>query len=166
MRAQADFVISRGWSLWNLGGAFPTKGQWWNHLYRKWNSEADALAGNAADTGLNHWWCRPFAMKNGASIRVMFDGSHRSGRTAVGWVLQAANADDDVWTTVASAGHCIHKSSSIVAELVAAFEAMVATSNFIMRGVIDSNSQGAFVTVLGVFFTDSTCSDRCPLPLG
>ena len=64
-------------------------GEMFRHIYRELDTEADALAGKAANSG---------ALATDASppgfLRLMFDGSCKSSKSGGGWILYGAHSSD------------------------------------------------------------------------
>ena len=103
---------------------------WYRHVYRELNTEADALANKAMDQQCSSEWARPRSLLRPYHLRGWFDGGKRNDElSSCGWLLQA-NFDECVdecrWSTVETASLLLPPGTTVIdceltgAELVTA----------------------------------------------
>ena len=133
-----------GW--WAQGHAAPAEGahEWYGHIYREHNAEADHLAGRGA-AGANHGFVRkrvdtatPYV-----ALRGFFDGSGGKPsqdevlpNAGAGWKLYCWYQGASSWEQVARACTCLGKVGSAVAELTALYQLTPACDRILRTGQI------------------------------
>eukprot|EP00973_Karenia_brevis_P029674 4093119-Karenia_brevis.AAC.1 len=61
---------------------------WYRHVYREFNKEADALANLAMDQESSSNWARPVSALRPYCLRGWFDGGRRGEQhSSYGWIL-------------------------------------------------------------------------------
>ena len=116
-----------------------TYSNWCRHVYREFNSRADALATRGVlDRRGSHTLHetphgKPFL------IRCAFDGGRRDSEAASGWWLEGSwvcEGQEPSWTTIAEASVYLGDVGSDVAELIGAVEVISASLSFVRTGQI------------------------------
>ena len=125
-------MVNAIYRSWHSGYLAPrtTIADWYRHVYRELNHEADALANRAMDEMRSSAWCRPHSFLRPVRLRGWFDGGRRSASVAsCGWLIKASyeSSPDAAWYTIASASVLLPTgTTSVNAELTGA--ALVTTA--------------------------------------
>ena len=125
-RSRVMAITNQVATSWKSGILVPRMADvnWYRHVYRELNTQADALANRAMDEGMSSEWSRPHAYLRPHRLRGWFDGGRRhDGLCSCGWLLQASYSSivDTHWSTVAWACVLLPAGTSTVeAELTGA----------------------------------------------
>ena len=94
------------------------------HIYRELNTDADSMANRHADT----WTLEPY-LKPASFVRAFFDGSRHEDKTGFGWVVftsEDPRTDDrNVWSKEATRSVAISAEATITAAELEAASSLV-----------------------------------------
>ena len=93
------------------------------HIYRELNTEADALANKYADS-----WSLEYYEAPAKHIRAFFDGSRRPSKAAFGWIVYASSANGDEisdWKPLATRSCVLPQQATITAAELEACSSLV-----------------------------------------
>ena len=141
---QVSGVVRALTGSWRAGHIIPrtATADWYRHVYREFNKEADELANKAMDQRTSsEWWRRPMHLRP-ERLRGWFDGGRRNDDlVSCGWIVKASFDPFDSmveprWITMAwasvllPAGTTITEAELTGAELVSAALCRVAQDIF------------------------------------
>jgi len=111
--------------MWCEGGIRPRtdSDDFFRHIYRELNTEADRLANLYEDT-----WTLEYYGEPARRIRAFFDGSKRPSKSAFGWIVYVCDGGNDEisdWKTLATRSVVLPKQATITAAELEACSSLV-----------------------------------------